>query len=110
MPHGDVETFHEDGAWHNRIEGQGGLLNTHDGQGTAVEAGRAEARRRASRAHHQELRRHHRRKKQLRSRPAGYTRMNDSRPLGPQPTSAPDPSRRLKQEQQRVHDIEELEH
>jgi hypothetical protein len=34
--------------------------------------------------------------------------MSDSRPLGPQePTSAPDPSRRLKQEQQRVHDVEE---
>jgi hypothetical protein len=34
--------------------------------------------------------------------------MNDSRPLGPQqPTSSPDPSRRLEQEQKRVHDIEE---
>ena len=46
MPQGDVETFHEDGAWHNRIEGQGGLLNTHTDKTTAVEAGRAEARRR----------------------------------------------------------------
>ena len=46
MPHGDVEPFHEDGAWHNRIEGQGGLLNTHTDKTTAVEAGRAEARRR----------------------------------------------------------------
>ena len=46
MPDGDVETFHEGGAWHNRIEGQGGLLNTHTDKTTAVEAGRAEARRR----------------------------------------------------------------
>ena len=24
MPAGDVETFHQDGAWHNRIEGEKG--------------------------------------------------------------------------------------
>ena len=28
MPKGDVETFHEGGAWHNRVEGDADLLNT----------------------------------------------------------------------------------
>ncbi|QXU51860.1 DUF2188 domain-containing protein [Rhodococcus sp. LW-XY12] len=29
MPAGDVETFHQDGSWHNRIEGSSDLLGTY---------------------------------------------------------------------------------
>ena len=46
MPHGDIETFHEESQRHNRVEGEGGILNTHTDKTTAVEAGRGEARRR----------------------------------------------------------------
>ena len=41
MPAGDIETFHQDDTWHNRVEGQAG--NTHhayDTKDDAVEAGR----------------------------------------------------------------------
>ena len=27
MPTGDVETFHQDGAWHNKVEGTGDVLD-----------------------------------------------------------------------------------
>jgi len=40
MPHGDIETFHEDGQWHNRVEGEGGLLGSYDDKATAVAEGR----------------------------------------------------------------------
>jgi hypothetical protein len=40
MPTGDVETFHEGGEWHNRVEGEGGLRGTHDGKEEAVSEGR----------------------------------------------------------------------
>ncbi|MER7798253.1 DUF2188 domain-containing protein [Microbacterium sp. NPDC096154] len=47
MPHGDVETFHEDGSWHNRVEGEsgtlGGSFRTKD---QAARAGRELARER----------------------------------------------------------------
>ena len=40
MPTGDVETFHEDGEWHNRVEGEGGLRGTYDGKEEVVSEGR----------------------------------------------------------------------
>lgn len=46
MPAGDVETFHQDGEWHNRIEGEKGTTGPFRTKAEAVEAGRAEARRR----------------------------------------------------------------
>lgn len=46
MPHGDVETFHRDGAWHNRIEGDTDVLDTHPTKVDAVAAGRDVARER----------------------------------------------------------------
>jgi hypothetical protein len=47
MPTGDVETFHKDGSWHNRIEGSGdSTFGTHKTRDEAVSAGREEARRR----------------------------------------------------------------
>ncbi|MEE2033919.1 DUF2188 domain-containing protein [Rhodococcus chondri] len=47
MPTGDVETFHQDGSWHNRIEGQdGSTFGTHKTRDEAIREGREEARRR----------------------------------------------------------------
>lgn len=47
MPRGDVETFHENGAWHNRIEGTGETIGgAHNTRDAAIAAGRAEAERR----------------------------------------------------------------
>ena len=43
MPEGDVETFHQDGKWHNRIEGHEVLDGAHDTKADAVAAGRQEA-------------------------------------------------------------------
>jgi hypothetical protein len=43
MPKGDVETFHEDNQWHNRIEGEGGIVSSHDDKDSAVSAGRKAA-------------------------------------------------------------------
>jgi hypothetical protein len=45
MPLGDVETFYEDGAWHNRITGSDEVFGTADTRGSAVWAGRSRARR-----------------------------------------------------------------
>ena len=44
MPEGDVETFHKDGKWHNRIEGHEVLDGAYDNKAEAVDAGRDEAR------------------------------------------------------------------
>ena len=44
MPKGDVETFHKDGKWHNRIEGHEVLEGDYDTRDEAVDAGRDEAR------------------------------------------------------------------
>jgi hypothetical protein len=44
MPLGDVETFYQDGAWHNRVEGSGTSALSFSTQAEAVEVGRAEAR------------------------------------------------------------------
>ena len=43
MPHGDIETFLEDGQWHNRVEGEAGVLSSHDDKEEAAAAGRREA-------------------------------------------------------------------
>jgi hypothetical protein len=43
MPHGDVETFHQDGAWHNRVEGSGTSALSFSTKAEAVETGRQEA-------------------------------------------------------------------
>ncbi len=44
MPDGDVETFHEDGRWHNRIESHGLIDESYDTKAEAIEAGRELAR------------------------------------------------------------------
>jgi len=44
VPRGDVETFHEGGAWHNKVEGTGELLGTYPTKAEAQAAGREEAR------------------------------------------------------------------
>jgi hypothetical protein len=44
MPRGDIETFYEDGDWHNRTEGQGGLLSSYQDKELAVAHGRRLAR------------------------------------------------------------------
>ena len=46
MPKGDVETFHEDGKWHNRIDGGDRLNGPYSTRKEAVAAGREEAERR----------------------------------------------------------------
>jgi hypothetical protein len=40
MPAGDVETFHRDGEWHNRVEGEEAWLGGHATKEEAVAAGR----------------------------------------------------------------------
>mgnify|MGYP001807404453 CR=1 FL=1 len=45
MPAGDVETFHQDGKWHNRIEGEKSTTGPYATKAEAVEAGRDQARR-----------------------------------------------------------------
>jgi Uncharacterized protein conserved in bacteria (DUF2188) len=37
---GDVETYHEDGKWKNKIEGSGRASNTHSTKTEAVSVGR----------------------------------------------------------------------
>ena len=44
MPKGDVETFHEGGAWHNKVEGTGEVLGSYPTKSVAQAAGRDEAR------------------------------------------------------------------
>lgn len=40
MPAGDVETYHHDGKWHNKIEGRADDLSVHDTKAAAVQKGR----------------------------------------------------------------------
>jgi hypothetical protein len=40
MPTGDVETYHEDGQWKNRPEGNERASSTHDTKADATAAGR----------------------------------------------------------------------
>ena len=44
MPRGVVETFHQGGAWHNRVEGTPEVLGTYPTKSEAQAAGREEAR------------------------------------------------------------------
>ena len=46
MPEGDVQTYHSDGKWRNRIEGHEDLPGGHRSRESAIKAGRAEARER----------------------------------------------------------------
>lgn len=48
MPAGDVETYHSDGKWRNRIEATAELPGEHDTKDEAVRAGRDEARQRTA--------------------------------------------------------------
>ena len=40
MPSGDVETYHENGHWKNRIEGDGVEVGTYESRDIAVSEGR----------------------------------------------------------------------
>jgi hypothetical protein len=44
MPEGDVDTFHKDGKWSNRIEGHEVLEGAYGNKAEAQAAGREEAR------------------------------------------------------------------
>jgi hypothetical protein len=46
MPAGDVETYHVDGRWRNRVEALADLPGAYDSKDEAVRAGRDEARER----------------------------------------------------------------
>ena len=46
MPQGDVETYHQDGAWHSRIQGETAPFHTSETKAAETETGRAEARKR----------------------------------------------------------------
>jgi hypothetical protein len=46
MPYGDIETFHQDGRWRNRVEGADTLLESHDTKAEAIVVGRHEAQQR----------------------------------------------------------------
>jgi hypothetical protein len=43
MPDGDIETFQEDGQWHNRVQGEGGIVSSHDDKEGAISSGRKAA-------------------------------------------------------------------
>jgi hypothetical protein len=44
MPRGDVETYHQDGMWKNKVEGDDSAESTHDTKDGAIQAGRDMAR------------------------------------------------------------------
>ncbi|WP_336644615.1 DUF2188 domain-containing protein [Microbacterium sp. USHLN186] len=44
MPHGDVDTFHQNGIWRNKIEGRSTIEGSYDTKSEAVAAGRELAR------------------------------------------------------------------
>ena len=46
MPVGDIETYHADGKWRNRVEALEDLPGAHDTKQEAVRVGRDEARER----------------------------------------------------------------
>ena len=46
MPEGDVETYHSDGRWKNRVEALEDLPGSYDTKDEALEVGRDEARER----------------------------------------------------------------
>ena len=79
MPKGDVETYHEDGQWKNKIEGNDLASNVHEIKAAAVGAGsrwRCSERSSTSPQHG----RHDRRTEQLRRRPSGHPRLSLERP------------------------------
>ena len=43
MPAGDIETYHETGQWHNRVEGQSRPIAAYATKNEAIEAGRMHA-------------------------------------------------------------------
>ena len=43
MPEGDIETYHADGKWRNRVEAHEDLPGEHERKEDAVRAGREEA-------------------------------------------------------------------
>ena len=43
MPKGDIETFHMAGEWHNKVEGEIGVISRHPDKETAVRSGRKAA-------------------------------------------------------------------
>lgn len=44
MPNGDVETFHQDGTWHSRIEGESQPFASGGTKAEQIEQGRERAR------------------------------------------------------------------
>ena len=46
MPEGDIETYHADGRWKNRVEALDDLPGSYDTKDEAVQVGRDEARER----------------------------------------------------------------
>ncbi len=40
MATGDVEVLHSDGSWHVKVEGESGVVSTHDTKDEAVGVGR----------------------------------------------------------------------
>jgi hypothetical protein len=46
MPQGDVETFHKDGEWFNRVEGTDEITEGYKTKGQAAEVGREMAKER----------------------------------------------------------------
>jgi hypothetical protein len=45
MPTGDVETFHEGGAWYNRVDGEKGATGPYRSKADAIGEAREQARR-----------------------------------------------------------------
>ena len=43
MPKGDVKTFHMEDEWHNKVQGEVGVVSSHPEKETAVSAGRKAA-------------------------------------------------------------------
>lgn len=75
MPAGDIETYHQNGAWHSKVEGQGQPFASGGTKDEQVAKGRETGASGQGRAHHQEPRRDHRRAQLLRPRPAQHPRL-----------------------------------
>lgn len=46
MAKGDIETYYEDGKWHNKVEGNAEAANSHDTRAEARQRGRKMAKKR----------------------------------------------------------------
>ena len=75
MSHGDVETYHAQGAWKNRVEGQSGDIGTYDSRDEAIAEGRKPAMGRKVEHIHPTDGRHDRRAEQLRPRSEDHPRL-----------------------------------